>query len=97
METASLQGFKIDQWFLTGNIPYGATVSPKNSLSDLALVSKCLNACGVMLSIRNPPPIILETLKKAGHMLGIDDLIEKFPDHLIGEAFILYMERSGLK
>jgi hypothetical protein len=63
----------------------------------LALVAACLNACGVMLSVKNPPSSILSSLKKAGHLLGMDDLIEQFPDDLIGQAFIAYMERSGLK
>ena len=96
-ETTTIQGFMLPSYFITGKIPYGASVSSKDSLSDLALVGECLNACGVLLSINNPPPSILQNIKKSAHLLGMDDLIERFPDHLIGEAFIAYMDRSGLK
>ncbi len=96
-DSATIQGFMFPIYFITGEIPYGANVSSKDSLSDLALVGECLNACGVLLSIKNPPQSILQNIKKAAHLLGMDDLIEQFPDHLIGEAFIAYMERSGLK
>ena len=96
-ETTTIQGFILPSYFITGKIPYGASVSPKDSLSDLALVGDCLNACGVLLSINNPPPSLLLSIKKAAHLLGADDLVEKFPDHLIGGVFIAYMKRSGLK
>lgn len=97
MDRISIQGFIIQKYFLTGEIPYDTDVNPKDKLSDLALVGDCLNACGVMLSLHNPPFEILQSLKKAAHLLGIDDLVEKYPDNLIGQAFIEYMERSGLK
>lgn len=97
MITTTIQGFIIPNYFITGEIPYGTNVSSKDCLSDLALVGDCLNACGVMLSVTNPPIAILQSLKKAAHLLGIDDLVELFPDDLIGEAFIAYMNRSGLK
>ena len=85
--------YEIEDYFLTGEIPWGQKFPPDERISDVKLTAGCLNAYGVSLCVRTPP-ILQETLEKASKLLGMDKYDPPLPAN--GDGFIEYGRRSGI-
>lgn len=92
MATA-IGNYLIEDYFLTGEIPWGQKFPPDERLSDVKLTADCLDACGVSLCVPTPP-IVKETLEKASKLLGMDKYDPPLPAS--GDGFIEYGRRSGI-
>lgn len=90
---AAIGNYLIDDYFLTGKIPWGQKFPPDERLSDGKLTASCLNTCAVMLCVPTPP-IVQDTLEKASKLLGMHKYDPALPANIDG--FIEYGRRSGI-